>query len=744
MAEDDLTKFTDVMPAKGEPSTQGMPAEEDVGPMYQVVGDTKIIVSKKRGALWKARRDERTAAVSKLKRAWTEAIRYYHNDQTRDTDSNDATSVSAQGGVNMRETENIVFANISALVPMLYTKNPDAEFTAQSEQTKPLSETLEKLMKKLAAQKSTPGLNLKRAVKRCIVMTTLTNCSWLEVGYTLREQSSEAALEELRVLSEALEKAASQEEIKEVEGKLMALESTIDMLQPSGPWRKVRKPWEVLFDAASPDLGLTDANWIMIEDMMPTMLLRARYGKKQPDSKEWQSLYEPTHVLKGGTQSGADENITGDNFVLFSKEGSGAKDYGYDDDNAFKCAQMTKVYYVWDKVTRRCELYSDASWKWPVWVWDDPYHLDNFFPITALEFHTDPLRAYAKGEVTYYLDHQDALNVMNNEFSRIRGFASSMVAYNKNLIKDPTELEAVLGGTYDKKAVGFDVPEGEDIRKLFAPLLPPSAEVAKFYDKAQTLASIDRVSGVTSVQRGVEYKTNTTNRAIESYESQMQTRADEKMDAIEEFVGDTLWMVAQMCLQFMTAEEVDVLIGTSEGWEQLDPKKIPLMFTPRVIGGSTLKPTSRAKKEQALQISQIVGQFAKATPAAAIVALKVLSEAFGNEMVISDADWDFIMQGIQQQMQAQAAQTQGPQGEQQQPQGGQGGQPKEPGVRQQAGDEAVGDIVQKTIMEAGALLDSLPPEMKTQIGVMLARQQPVQQIMAAILSQLDQGNGAAQ
>ena len=38
-------------------------------------------------------------------------------------------------------------------------------------------------------------------------------------------------------------------------------------------------------------------------------------------------------------------------------------------------ACYTKVWYVWDKVTRRLEMYADNDWKWPIWVWDDPYQL---------------------------------------------------------------------------------------------------------------------------------------------------------------------------------------------------------------------------------------------------------------------------------------------------------------------------------------------------------------------------------
>ena len=97
---------------------------------------------------------------------------------------------------------------------------------------------------------------------------------------------------------------------------------------------------------------------------------------------------------------------------------------------------MTKVVYVWDKVTRRVELYNCNDWCYPLWVWDDPYSLDQFFTVVPMEFHTDPITMYAKGEVTYYLDQQDDINVINNEWAKVRKFAAGKVVYDKNSLKD--------------------------------------------------------------------------------------------------------------------------------------------------------------------------------------------------------------------------------------------------------------------------------------------------------------------
>ena len=730
-------------------------------PIYKMIGESKIPVSKHRGPLWRSRYDQGKSAMSKNMDAWNEAYRYYRHDHTRTNaaqrgEQDHTAATPLQGAFN--STENVVFANISSLVPMLFTKNPDAEFTVEDKSDEPKQRIVEKLVNVLAAKKTSPGLNLKRKVKRNIVSTTLTNIGWFEVGYTLRDQSSEAALEEIRKLSAELEKATSQKDIKQTEGCLLALEETIDMLTPSGPWVKVRRPDQVIVDPTATDLDLSGAcNWVMIEDLMFTSLLRAKYGRKRPGTDEWESIFSPTNVIKAGISPDQGERGQTDNFQLFSYTTSEYAKYGYADDRSFRAAQMTKVVYVWDRVTRRVELYNCNDWCYPLWVWDDPYSLDQFFPIVPMEFHTDPITMYAKGEVTYYLDQQDDINVINNEWSKVRKFAAGKMAYDKNALKDGSVLEALISGTTDTNIVGVDLPEGKKLGDVIGPLLPPSADAIKFFDKKPVMEAIDRLSGVASVQRGVEYKTNTTNRAIESYESQIQTRADEKMDAIEDSVGTILWIVAQMCLQFMEKEEVAVLLGDqfASSWEKMDAQTIRTTFTPRVVGGSTLKPTSRAKKEQALQISQIIGNFTRVTPIAAVVALKVLATAFDN-VTISQEDWELIYKAIikeisgpspeqadaqqqDQESQDQQAQRlheramQSREGQMQQAQAAQGAQPAGGGGKPQVEDIAA--IVQ----EVARLIDGLPPEIKQSLGIQLARGRSVADIATQIMQQMQQG-----
>ena len=109
----------------------------------------------------------------------------------------------------------------------------------------------------------------------------------------------------------------------------------------------------------------------------------------------------------------------------------------------------------------------------------------------------------------------------------------------------------------------------------------------------------------------------------------------------------------------MSKEDVAKLVGADKAaiWpeEPMSVADIESSFSVQVVGETTVKPTSAVKKQQALQISQILGQFASATPVVATVMLKILSKAF-DEAAISKEDWELIMQSIQMQMQMQAAQ----------------------------------------------------------------------------------------
>jgi hypothetical protein len=632
-------------------------AEPEYVPTYRMITNDKIPVSKKHGVVWKSRFKAGLARLRSNKdvERWDECIRYYRNDHSQKREGED---VRDQGGTTLAtrgmETENIVFANATAIVPAIYAKNPSIAVSMDDPRLEQFGQTAQKLLNVLFRRKSAPGLNLKPIARRLVLMATLTNYGYIEVGYTKKGESSEQVLIDLKKIGEQLAKAKTPKEIQELEGQLQALEARIDVLEPSGPWAKFRRPHDVVRD---PDAStLLDCNWIMIGDYVPTQMLEAIYGVKDDEEGHYKAVFDPTHVLKLDADDGdmADEDS---NFSIFaSDKGKNYTDYGFESKEAFEKAQRTRVWYVWDKTTRRVYLFNEKDWTWPLWVWDDPYEFPNFFPLAELSFYEDPQDAYARSETSMMLDQQDGINMINNEVAKNRNYISGKVMYNKSVIKDENIITEFLDGTNKRRALGVDLGPDQDMRQIIHPFVPQSAEFLNtvIFDKTRLLEAIDRVTSVTNVMRGVEFKTNTTNKAIESYTANTQTRLDEKIDAIEDCLGYVGELLLHLCIRNMERDIVEKLIGPQDAdiWEQ-DRQMIiesGVYFSAQVVGGSTLKPTSSTKKEQALQLGQTLGQFANASPYVILVMLKVLQRAF-DEVVITKDDWDMIINGIQEQLQ---------------------------------------------------------------------------------------------
>ena len=688
----------------GEAAPSKRSRKKKRGPSYKMVGDSKIPVAKSLGKVWKSRYELAKKNHSELSEAWEEAIRYYENDQQGHRAGRENQSGNTIGNqrlnTNITETENVVFANVTTMVPALYSRNPKAEFTSHREADKRFATILERLVNVIGQRKAAPGMNIKPKAKRSVVTTLLTNRSWIKIGWTHKKDSSEEALADLQKLGQQLEKAKTSQQIEEIEGRIMALEKSIDMLEASGPFAKARSPFHIMFDPNADEIDLSDANWLVELDYLPTQFLYATYGTKKKGSTQYTSVFAPTHVIKAGKEldeSHADEQ----NFSLFDKTDEASK-HGYDDEDAYEKAKMTKVCYVWDKVTRRVLLFNYSDWTWPLWVWDDPLRLDTFFPYYPLTFFDSPDGTLAKGEVTYYLDQQDAINEIVDEERRARKWARRNVFFNKNLVSED-DVVAVLNGD-DGTAKGLDLPQDMKLQDVLGSILPPSMQFKELFDKEGKYTAIDRISSTGEVMRGAQFKTNTNTSAVQANVSASNMRVDEKTDAIEDWMGQIYWGLAQLCLQYMSVDEVVALVGEEarEVWRNMEPEEIKANFSVTVLGGSSKKPTSAAKKEEAIQLGQVLGQFANASPHSIVIAIKAMEQAF-DEVTVSEEDWASIRSGLEQQMQGQ---QQGPAQQPEQPPEPQTGSPLGPTGPSPA--NASPDQLKQ-------LIDQLPPEIKAQM-----------------------------
>lgn len=714
-------------PEKNNPQLERALAREGVSkkqqnkeppPSYQVIGADKIPVSDQLGKLWSSRLEERKKARTDPVAAWDEAIRYYENDQMKHRVAADDRSGANTGrriGRSWAETENVVFANTTTMLPMLYAKNPAVEVTAvNTSDNQDWGETAETFINKILSMKTTPGVNLKPKARRGVLWCQLTNAAYLKVGWNDKADSSEQALIDLQTLSQQYAEAKDQKTIKEIEGKLAALEDRISVLTPAGLYSKLVSPFRLYTDDGCCEPDLSDATWIIEEDFLPTALINAVYGEKQGD--EWKSVYEPSHVLnKNSDASSIDDEVN--NFKLFTHSDSDertAQSYGYQNDLAWKRAQYTKVLWIWDKTTRRVYLYAANNIKWPIWVWNDPLKLLGFFPYSALHFHEGVEGHHSKGEVTYYLDQQDSINDNNAALAQARDWAKRHVVYNKNKTNEQ-EVQGMLNGP-NGGALGLNLDDGEKLDDVIKTLVPPAMQHPELLDNTRAYKFISMITGVSEAQQGAQFKTNTTNKAVNFYEQNIEIRADEKIDAIEDWIGDHAWKLLQIAATKYDIETISELIGqeAAKGWRQVaSPEELRGKLELTVVGGSTDKPTSKNKKKAALEMAQALGQFAQ-IPAVVVVILKIFERAFRDDVVITADDWALINQAIQAQMQNQGGE------------GGAGGNDPAAAI-QNASPEQIKEVVK-----------NLPPEAQQKLAELTQQGMPPADALKQVLQMLQQ------
>lgn len=634
--------------------------------IYRLDPTTKIPVSKFEGPMWRSRKSAGERAMSDVKAGWEEAEYYYNNAQQnhrKETQGNRAGNRNY--GKDRRDsfsmTENIVYATVNAVIPSIYAKNPNVEITMTEKAAEEFGVVLEHLANKLASMRSAPGVNLKPKARKSIVRCEIMNEAWIMIGWVKRENSAEQAQADIARLGTELAEAKDAKTVERVEGELLALEETIDLLDPPGPFVKSFRADQVILDTGASEDDTSDCNWMMVETMFPTNYLNARYRIKNPDGT-YANAYKPSHVVDAGATSST-ENVQNeiDNFRMFDYEKDAPNNYGYSDRQSYERGKRTKCWYAFDKVKRRFYLFADNDFTWPIWCFEDPYHFPDFFPMEKLQYHTDPKQVRVRGEVSHYLDQQDEINTIVDEGNRARIALRDNTFYDSNVLTPKDAEDIVLNA--NKKIKGVPVPDGKKLIDLIMAPPLPNLQFQFLWDKTSAKQAVNMISGIGEAQRGEQFKTNTTNQAIEQYSSVSGVRLDEKRDAIEDFIGAVMYKVLFLCLQFMPAETVAELVGSQyapivqSSWRNMTASEIRKLVVCTVEGGSTQKPTSAAKKAEALQIGQILGQFASNSPVVVMILLKVFQRAFDG-VNMTDDDWNMLMQSIQAQMQEQQAAAQ--------------------------------------------------------------------------------------
>ena len=677
-------------------------------PPYQMYPDSRIPVTKAFGSLWRTMIDSAIATNEFVHEAWEQCFAYYNNHQVKTAGS--SKGVFVRGDV----TENIVYSNINVMLPAVYGRDPDIAVNTTDKEDEKFSECAAALLNQLLKGKNL--LNCKPKIKKAVGVALMTNFGVVKLDYVLKSDSQDQAVESLIEVTKEIEKAKSAKALESAYGKLSAIESIVTVFEPGGPKLKNVMAKNLVVDPIAEMPDGTDAAWMAERCYIPTAFLKHKFARKDADENCWYYIFKPSHKASFA----ASGNTKDDAYGLVLESLGGETSFQENEEiGGYRTLYYTECWLVWDKGTRRTALFAADDWTYPLWIWDNYTKTTRFFPYFIIGFGLSTGQTTTVGEVSYYLDQQDEINQINRQISRIRNSIFNFFFYNSHKLS-PADAEllmqAVKRGFVDEQViVGVKVPEGGKIGDVFEALVPPSLNYEALFNKEPTINSINRISNTSDAIRGVQFKTNTNEASVQSYQDAARMSVGAKIEVVEDVMADLCKALLEQCVQNMTKEEVVGLVGAklADAWANMTLAEYNRRFALELVPGTSEKPNSVFKKKEAIQVAQAIGQFASAAPMTSMkVALRVLEQAF-TEVVIKPEDWDLMEKEMMANMQRgnstgaaappQPGQNQPGPGTGPPPPGGPGGIPPE--------------------------LDKLPPEVKQQAMQMKAQGASPQDIM---------------
>lgn len=612
---------------------------EEYQSLYKMVAGNKIAISKKEGALWKNRLDVAKSVTKDLRESWSNIFAAYKGE---DIPSDDDQKKRLRMDEQTKTFENLVWANTNGINRETVMKLPHIEITCDNQEDEELSKAYEHLINNYMDQIGNCGLNCKEKLQKADISAQLSNRGIWRLDW-IDKMNKDLILEEIGKLEEQLAVCKTTEQIKDIEGKLYSLNQKLDESGFDGAQITLVDPRNLYIDPNSQLESGLDADWMIEERMEYEYILKAKYGTKDG------TVYagDKSQIGNDGdTEQTKKDNDEDDNYVLGEGDRTQVKE---------ERLKTVRTFYVWDKLKKRVYLFQEGMWDYPLWVWDDPLGLKQFFPYYILSYNQSIVDNNMFSEVAFYLPLVNSINKINSQIDKARDRAFNVTLVNRNARIEEKDLQNMTNGK--PGYVQIPLRDGMKLQDAVMGMPTPGTESQMLMDKSGLYAMIGKLSSADALTRGEEYKTNTTNGAIQQYSQSKKIIVGIKVDKLISFYLRISKDILSLCLQKFDMDDLLRYTNTKDA-QIINERKIDV-FSPdlKFVGDDTIEPTSAAKKQEALQLTQMMGQFAGASPAIVPVVLNMLSRAF-NELVITDEDWDMIKQGFFQQQQQAMMQQQ--------------------------------------------------------------------------------------
>jgi hypothetical protein len=501
----------------------------------------------------------------------------------------DPSAQSEDGKKRMRT--NLFFANLAAMRPQVYAKDPEFAVTptmAVPEERLPSVRAFAKTAEQIVSEMLTKRAELKRKAKRQLTSAYATSVGWWKLCWQEDRRADPIITARLKDAQDNFERIQrlqkeAKESTQDVSAKKAELQQAIAGMQAEAEKTVSRG---LALDFVPPDdVLILDASVREIGDYRRAEAMAHRVWMTREQAKQRFPGYDmrSARVYREGAAGTAPQ-----------------AQQGQDD----KAKDLLAVWEVWEQATGRVYTLLEGCKEGFA---RDPYSPTwtgkRWFPFFLLAFNDVDGGMYPPSDVELIEANVRSYNRARDDFERDRRDALPLTVARKGGALTDADIERV------RNRNGNDVilVEGPGGRPLTDDLW--SGQLGKIdpgnYDTSGDRSDIEQLIGGGDAARGSVLKAKTATEA-EILAQGLRGRSAERTDIIEDMLSEAGAYALEICLRKMTPEEVAAIAGPEAMWPRLTADQVFEMVTLQVRGGSTGKPDRLQEQDRWTKLLPVI------------------------------------------------------------------------------------------------------------------------------------------
>lgn len=494
-----------------------------------------------------------------------------------------------QEGQKTEMRANLFFANMAALLPQVYAKDP--EFSAQISAATPsdqqrlirkFAETSEKALTKCLVQDA----NLKKQAKKILRSTYATSIGWWKLSWQEDRRKDPIILNKIKDTQDNIDRIEML--LRDLEDPERCANEELTLAELKQTMAGLETQQEV---TVARGLAL---DFVMSEDILPiddgvrtiSDYLNAGANAHRvwmtPDQYETRFGYKPTKAKSYSEKPGGvitAENVDKDKACLLC-----VWEVWSQLDN--------RIYYVCTGEEGFCEEPKSPDWTGKRWY---PFFLlafneidGSFYPLSDIELTEKLVEEYNQNREDFVRDRQGALPVnvvrkggslTDDDLTRIKNRQGSDIIMVEGVPGTPLQNDIFSGSLSNLNAQNYDTaPARQDMEMLI---------------------------GGGDAARGAVLKAKTATEA-EIVSQGLRGRSAERQDTLEDVLNELGPYALEVLLRKMDETEIKAICGPDSVWPSMSIDEIFNLVSIQVRGGSTGKPDRLQEQDRWTKLLPVI------------------------------------------------------------------------------------------------------------------------------------------